>query len=159
VSGEKWIACLQYNYQKIRIGLFDNEKNAAKARDIVSVKYFKEFGKLNFPENIDEYKANLEDGYVDFISNLLPDGEFYTMEKDIVMVVPGVKSTMKPVKKVIKPVVKEPIEELTEELTAVSISDPEEIIAMEIVVEPFVPTHTKAEVEKLSLEEMLAYWD
>ena len=44
----KWIAQISIDCKNINLGRFDNEIDAAKARDIATLKYLGEFGKLNF---------------------------------------------------------------------------------------------------------------
>jgi hypothetical protein len=45
----KWEAQINHNGEKVHLGRFDNEIQAAKARDIATIKYYGEYGKLNFP--------------------------------------------------------------------------------------------------------------
>lgn len=45
----KWKARITVNRNCMYLGSFDNEEDAAKARDIATIKYFGEHGKLNFP--------------------------------------------------------------------------------------------------------------
>jgi hypothetical protein len=45
-----WIATIQYNGKRIRLGRFANESDAARAYDEAAIKYFREFANLNFPE-------------------------------------------------------------------------------------------------------------
>lgn len=45
----KWIAQISYNQKNIQLRRFDNEIDAAKARDVGTKEYFGEFGNLNFP--------------------------------------------------------------------------------------------------------------
>jgi len=47
----KWEVRVCYNYQRIRIGLFEYEVEAAKAYDNKAKQLHGEFAKLNFPEN------------------------------------------------------------------------------------------------------------
>jgi hypothetical protein len=49
-DNNKWRARIQVNEEDKNLGQFDNEIDAAKARDIATKKYFKEYGKLNFPD-------------------------------------------------------------------------------------------------------------
>lgn len=82
-----WRANIEYNYQQIIIGDFDIEANAGKARDMATVKYYKEFGKLNFPVDIEEYNLNQEDSlYIKYMDKLLPANTHYVMETDIRMI-------------------------------------------------------------------------
>lgn len=54
---ERWTAGIFVNGKRLYLGLFDREVDAALARDFATKKYFKEFGRLNFPERPgwDEY--------------------------------------------------------------------------------------------------------
>lgn len=45
----KWVARIKHNGKNVRLGAFNNEIQAAKARDIATIKYYGEYGKLNFP--------------------------------------------------------------------------------------------------------------
>lgn len=45
----KFAAGIKVNYKRIHLGIFNTEIEAAKARDIASIKYHKEFAVLNFP--------------------------------------------------------------------------------------------------------------
>lgn len=45
----KWSAQIQVESEQIYLGLFTDKVEAAKARDVASIKYFKEFAVLNFP--------------------------------------------------------------------------------------------------------------
>lgn len=58
---KKWKAQIQVDGIKIYLGSFDKEIDAAITRDVATKKYYKEFGKLNFPERPgwDEYFMNL----------------------------------------------------------------------------------------------------
>jgi hypothetical protein len=47
-SKNKWTSSINYNSKRIHIGHFNDEIEAAKARDIATIKYYKEFGNLNF---------------------------------------------------------------------------------------------------------------
>ncbi len=49
---KKWNSCIRINDLIKKIGLFENEIEAAKARDLATKKYFGEFGNLNFPNEI-----------------------------------------------------------------------------------------------------------
>jgi len=44
----QWTSQIKHNEQKYHLGTFENEIDAAKARDIATLKYFGEYGKLNF---------------------------------------------------------------------------------------------------------------
>ena len=46
----KFESYIHVNHKKINLGYFDDPIVAAKTRDIASIKYFGEFGRLNFPE-------------------------------------------------------------------------------------------------------------
>lgn len=48
-SGNGWQAQICVNYQRIYLGFFKSEVDAAKAYDVAAVKYFGEFARLNFP--------------------------------------------------------------------------------------------------------------
>lgn len=48
-SGKKWLVRVCKNYIRYRVGLFDNEKDAAKAYDSKAKELFGDFAKLNFP--------------------------------------------------------------------------------------------------------------
>lgn len=50
-KSNKWHSVIIFNGKSIFLGSFDNEEDAARARDIGTKKYFGEFGRLNFPEN------------------------------------------------------------------------------------------------------------
>lgn len=45
----RWKSQIQVNGKMKHIGCFDDEVEAAKARDLASIEYFGEFAKLNFP--------------------------------------------------------------------------------------------------------------
>lgn len=44
----KWRASITFNRKVISLGVFENDIDAAKARDIATKQYFGEYGKLNF---------------------------------------------------------------------------------------------------------------
>jgi hypothetical protein len=48
IEKQKWKAYLTYKSKNIFIGYYDNEKNAAKARDIEAKEYFGKYAQLNF---------------------------------------------------------------------------------------------------------------
>lgn len=48
---KKWKSQICINTKTIYLGYFENEEDAAKARDEATIKYFGEFGKLNFDLN------------------------------------------------------------------------------------------------------------
>lgn len=45
----KWKAQIKYDGKYITLGRFDDEIEAVEVRDVATKKYFKEFGRLNFP--------------------------------------------------------------------------------------------------------------
>ena len=45
----KWATSITVNNKKKFLGRFKDEKEAAKARDIATIKYYGEYGNLNFP--------------------------------------------------------------------------------------------------------------
>ena len=47
----KWGASIGFKGKKVYLGIFDNEIEAARVRDIATKNYFGEYGKLNFPIN------------------------------------------------------------------------------------------------------------
>ncbi len=51
-NGKKWEVLIQANGQRIYVGRFDDEIEAARARDVASIKYHGEFAVLNFPDEI-----------------------------------------------------------------------------------------------------------
>ena len=60
-KSKKWAARIGINGESIFLGVFDREQDAALARDYSTKKYYKGFGRLNFPERPgwDEYFMNL----------------------------------------------------------------------------------------------------
>lgn len=60
-ASNKWSSSIKFNGKRLHLGYFDREQDAALARDYATKKYFKEFGKLNFPERPgwDEYYMNI----------------------------------------------------------------------------------------------------
>ena len=44
-----YVARITYNNKTIHLGTFKNKIDAAKARDIATLKYYGEYGNLNFP--------------------------------------------------------------------------------------------------------------
>jgi hypothetical protein len=49
-DNNKWRALIRVDGKNKSLGNFENEIDAAKARDIATKKYFKEYGNLNFPD-------------------------------------------------------------------------------------------------------------
>ncbi len=47
---KKWYSQIYYNSKHYHLGSFTNEIDAAKARDIGTIKYFGDFGNLNIPK-------------------------------------------------------------------------------------------------------------
>ncbi len=45
----KWQSYITINNKRIALGRFNNEIEAAKIRDIATLKYYCEYGNLNFP--------------------------------------------------------------------------------------------------------------
>lgn len=58
---KKWAATIGINGKSTYLGVFDREQDAALARDYATKKYYKGFGRLNFPERPgwDEYIMNI----------------------------------------------------------------------------------------------------
>lgn len=56
----RYRAAIRVGGKLINLGSFNNEVDAAEARDLGSLKYFGEFAKLNFPDKKDEYLWILE---------------------------------------------------------------------------------------------------
>lgn len=48
-KSKKWHCSIKVDNKKIHLGGFDNEIKAAKIRDIATLKYYGEYGNLNFP--------------------------------------------------------------------------------------------------------------
>ena len=48
-SRKKWSAKISVEKKNLNLGVFDNEEDAARARDIATIKYYGEYGNLNFP--------------------------------------------------------------------------------------------------------------
>ena len=46
---KKWCSSIKHDNKKIYLGSFDDEKEAAKARDIATLKYYGGYGNVNFP--------------------------------------------------------------------------------------------------------------
>lgn len=57
-SGNKWKSSCRLNNKNYNLGVFNNEKDAAKAKDIFEVKNFGKKAVLNFPELLDKYLKN-----------------------------------------------------------------------------------------------------
>jgi hypothetical protein len=53
------VARIQTEEERIYIGVFQTEKEAAQAYDLAAVKYFGEFALLNFPDRRQEYERKL----------------------------------------------------------------------------------------------------
>ena len=53
-SSGKWSACIGYNNTVIRLGVFDNVKDAVKARVDAEIKYWKDFRYNPNADKIDE---------------------------------------------------------------------------------------------------------
>lgn len=51
-STGKWRCYIMLNYKEIHIGYFEKEIDAAKAYDEAAIKYFGEFARLNFPNEV-----------------------------------------------------------------------------------------------------------
>lgn len=51
-SGNRWVAQIQANYKKQKIGKYRTEIEAARAYDAKAVELFGEFARLNFPESL-----------------------------------------------------------------------------------------------------------
>jgi len=45
----RWAAKVRANYKQFHLGVFDNEKDAARAYDAAAIRHFGEFARLNFP--------------------------------------------------------------------------------------------------------------
>lgn len=58
---KKWAAVIGINGKQIHLGVFEREQDAALARDYATKKYYKGFGRLNFPERPgwDEYMMKI----------------------------------------------------------------------------------------------------
>jgi AP2-like factor (euAP2 lineage) len=50
----KWLARVTYRRRRHHVGTFDDEVDAAKARDRKAIELFGEFARLNFPERRDD---------------------------------------------------------------------------------------------------------
>jgi len=55
--GDKWIAYINYRGRHYHLGLFDDEVEAARARDRKAWELHGEFAYLNFPEEVGTLKA------------------------------------------------------------------------------------------------------
>jgi hypothetical protein len=61
-SHHSWTARIQTDVERIYIGIFQTEEEAARAYDLAAVKYFGEFAVLNFPAQLREYEEKLACG-------------------------------------------------------------------------------------------------
>jgi hypothetical protein len=61
-SQQKWTARIRAEEERIYIGIFKTEIEAAKAYDLAAVKYFGEFAALNFPECLFQYQQKILSG-------------------------------------------------------------------------------------------------
>jgi len=48
-TNNKWRAVVRHKYKNIHVGYFNDEMEAAKARDLVAIREYGEFAYLNFP--------------------------------------------------------------------------------------------------------------
>ena len=55
----KFTAYINYNHQRVALGQFEHPQEAAIHYDMAALKLYGEFAKLNFPENLEEYKEAL----------------------------------------------------------------------------------------------------
>lgn len=61
-SSNKWQDHINFNKQYIYIGTYEDKDEAARVRDLYTLKYHADhLSELNFPDNIDLYKANLDE--------------------------------------------------------------------------------------------------
>lgn len=51
-SRKKWRAAITKDYKNYHIGMYDDKKEAARAYDFMAFKFFGEFAKLNFPNDL-----------------------------------------------------------------------------------------------------------
>jgi hypothetical protein len=56
---QQWMVALTKNQERIHIGVYNSEIQAAEIYDIAALKYHGDFANLNFPENIGKYKTKL----------------------------------------------------------------------------------------------------
>ena len=67
-KNNKWVSQIRFEYKKYHIGTFNTEEEAAKARDIYAVHFFRESARLNVDDNDDKFLTQIE------IDNILQNG-------------------------------------------------------------------------------------